>query len=63
MDFESGGEGYYFSGGKYIPITWEKPEAGAPFAYRTMDGEPVTFGRGSTFVCVTSDETSVIEIG
>lgn len=63
VDFESGGEGYFFSGGKYIPITWEKPEVGAPFEYRDENGELVTFGVGSTFVCVTSDETSVIEIG
>ena len=63
VDFESGGEGYFFSGGKYIPITWEKPEEGAPFEYRDENGELVTFGVGSTFVCVTSDETSVIEIG
>ncbi len=62
VDFESGGEGYYFSGGKYIPIQWSREE-GEQIEYTDMDGNPLTFGVGSTFVCVTSDETSIIEIG
>jgi len=44
------GSGWYASGGKMIPIKWEKGSKYAPFKYYTEDGSPLELGRGKTYV-------------
>jgi hypothetical protein len=46
------GTGYYFTRGRYIPITWERTDAGGVFTYRTADGSPLLLNPGRTMVCV-----------
>lgn len=56
------GEGYYFCGGKYIPITWQKEKYNSEIRYFDETGEELTFARGQTFVsCVTGSADVVIE--
>ncbi len=49
---EGTGTGYYITGGKYIPITWEKPTADSAITYFGADGEPLMVNRGKTFVSI-----------
>ncbi len=50
------GQGYFACGGQIIPIKWNRSSVNAPFAYTDMDGEPLTFGVGRTYVAVTDDD-------
>ncbi len=34
-----------------IPITWEKGGANEQLRYFTQDGQPLTLGRGKSYVC------------
>ncbi|MBD5133058.1 MAG: DUF3048 domain-containing protein [Clostridiales bacterium] len=47
----SSGEGWFACGGKVIPITWEKGSADQQIRYFTQDGQPLTLGRGKSYVC------------
>ncbi len=44
------GDGWFACGGKYIPITWEKTDRNSPITYATLDGTPVVFGQGNSYV-------------
>lgn len=56
----SSGRGYFACGGKMIPITWEKGAAADQLRYYTEDGQPLTLGRGRSFVCIIPTSQSVI---
>lgn len=45
------GKGWFACGGKIIPITWEKGGAEQQLRYFTEDGQPLTLGRGRSYVC------------
>ena len=45
------GKGWFACGGKIIPITWEKGGADKQLRYFTEDGQPLTLGRGNSYVC------------
>lgn len=45
------GEGYYFTDGKYVPITWEKADDYAPVHYYYEDGTEVALNQGQTWIC------------
>ena len=45
------GEGMYFSGGKYIDITWSRSSTSEPFSFKTSDGSALTMLPGVTYVC------------
>jgi hypothetical protein len=44
------GEGWYASGGKIVPITWEKKAREEPIHFFTEDGEPLFMNRGKTYI-------------
>ncbi|MBQ9827318.1 MAG: DUF3048 domain-containing protein [Lachnospiraceae bacterium] len=46
------GDGYYFSDGKYIPITWEKKDENDITRFYTMDGEPLKLNMGKTYIAL-----------
>lgn len=49
----SAGRGWFACGGKMIPIRWEKGGPDSQFRYFAENGEPLTLGRGRSYVCVT----------
>ena len=48
------GKGYYFTNGKYIPITWERKSTGksVKMVYYTKDGSTLTINPGKTYIGV-----------
>ena len=48
----SSGEGWFACGGRIIPIKWEKGSPESQFRYFTGDGQPLTLGRGKSFVAI-----------
>lgn len=48
----SSGEGWFTCGGSIRPITWEKGGADKPLRYYDEFGQPLTLGRGKTYVCI-----------
>lgn len=52
FDFASGGEGYFACGGKIIPITWSNASDSSPLTYKTLDGEDLQIGVGSTYIAL-----------
>ncbi len=59
VDLSSGGEGYFACGGKLVEITWTKSAPDGQLRYYTLDGQPVVFGVGTTYVNIVPLETSV----
>lgn len=48
----SSGNGWYACGGRLVPITWEKGARDEQLRYYTADGQPLTLGRGKSYVCI-----------
>ena len=46
------GDGFYFSEGKYIPITWEKTDDEDITRFYTMDGEDLSINVGKTYIAL-----------
>ena len=46
------GNGYYVSGGFYIPITWEKKSHKDQTVYKYMDGTELKVNDGNTFILI-----------
>ncbi|MBQ5783058.1 MAG: DUF3048 domain-containing protein [Oscillospiraceae bacterium] len=44
------GEGYYFYGGRYIPVKWEKGAPENPLYINDLDGNPIEINVGKTYV-------------
>ena len=58
------GDGYYFTQGGYVEITWKKSGVDTPIKLYDTDGNELMINRGKTFfqVCTTSmRDTTVIE--
>ncbi len=55
----SSGNGYFACGGKMIPITWQKGKAKEQLRYFTSDGQPLTLGRGKSYVAIIPLSRSV----
>ena len=53
------GAGYYACGGKYIEITWSRESNSSQFVYKTADGLPLVFGRGSSYISIISESANV----
>jgi len=51
----SGGNGYYITNGKTIPITWTKDKDGSAAHYYDASGNEITLNQGKTWVCVVQD--------
>ena len=54
------GEGFFFTKGKYVPITWEKESYNSEIKYYTLDGQPLVVSRGQTFVSVVTTTADVV---
>lgn len=55
----SSGKGWFACGGRMIPINWEKGAAENQFQYTTETGDPLTLGRGKSYVCVIPTSKTV----
>ena len=51
---DSGREGYYITGGKAIPVTWEKTSDTDPTRYYDKDDNEITINTGKTCLLYTS---------
>jgi len=49
------GKGYYARDGKIIPIQWSRESNSAHYVYTDLDGNPISFGVGKTYVAITPD--------
>ena len=58
-EFTNGGEGYFACGGKIIPMKWTCDGDKEPFRFFTLDGEPLPFGAGNTYIAITDPAGSV----
>ncbi len=59
-DFVAGGEGYFACGGKLIPMQWHCDSEDSPFYFTTLDGEPLDFGVGNTYIAVAAVGSPVV---
>lgn len=59
VDLSSGGAGYFACGGQVIGITWSKEYPSGQLIYRDLNGKPLTFGVGHTYVNVVPLECTV----
>lgn len=59
-DFVAGGEGYFATGGKIIPIVWSCDGEDQPFRFTTLDGEELQLNVGNTYIAITQPEFSLI---
>lgn len=59
VDLSSGGTGYFACGGKVIDLTWSKSYPDGQLHYKDLDGNPITFGVGRTYVCVVPTNSQV----
>ncbi len=55
------GAGYFFCGGKYVPITWHRDGLGQQFYYTLADGSDLTLGIGKTYVGVVPTGNYTLE--
>ena len=49
------GEGYYARDGKIIPIKWSRENNSAKYVYTDLEGNPISFGIGKTYVAIVPD--------
>ena len=52
VDYSAGGEGYYFSRGRYEKITWQKGDLYDDFVFNTEDGSELTLNTGKSYLAV-----------
>ncbi len=52
----SGGSGYYFYGGNYLKITWEKGAPELPLTIKDENGEIFNINTGKTYIGVVNSE-------
>ena len=53
------GTGYFSCNGQLVPIKWSRASVNDPFTYTLENGNPVTFGVGSTYVAVVPTNATV----
>jgi len=55
-DFDlSSGNGYYFTGGNYTPVTWSKDGDEAPLKVTGADGKELAVAPGKSYIAVVSN--------
>lgn len=59
VDLSSGGTGYFACGGKVIDLTWSKSYPDGQLHYKDLDGNPIAFGVGRTYVCIVPTNSQV----
>ncbi len=53
--YDGGGEGYYFSQGRYDKLHWEKPAWNENFIFTKEDGSELVVNTGKTYLAVIRD--------
>lgn len=53
---EDGGEGWYVSQGRIIPITWSKPGPNSPITVYNENGTEVQVNRGRSYICIVDND-------
>ncbi len=53
---EDGGEGWYVSGGRIVPITWDKPSPNDPIVVYNENGEELEVNRGRSYICIVDND-------
>ena len=59
VDLDGTGTGYFACGGKVIDILWSKERPGGQFHYTDLDGNPIVFGRGKTYVNIVPTDAEI----
>lgn len=59
VDLSSGGTGYFACGGKVVDLTWSKDYPDGQLHYNTLDGTPIVFGTGRTYVCIVPLDSKI----
>lgn len=61
LDFSylKGGDGYFITNGKAIPITWSKKDDYSPTRYFALDGTEISLNTGKTMVCIVEQGDSI----
>jgi len=54
------GDGYFFHGGRQIPIIWTRENEHAPFIYYLDDDAPLHFGVGRTYINIIRQNARVV---
>ena len=58
-----GGEGWYVSQGRIVPVTWTKNSTNDPIIVYNIDGDEVEVNRGRSYICIVDrdmqDQTSI----
>lgn len=54
------GEGFFFCGGKSVPILWSKADRNSPFVYTLTDGSPLVLGQGKSYICVINQRSGKV---
>ena len=52
-------EGYYFTNGKAIPVSWKKTSDYEPTKYYDADGNEVEINTGKTMICIVKDGDTI----
>ena len=56
------GQGTYFCGGTFLPIQWSKKDKNSPYVYTTVEGAPLKFEQGTSYICVMDPHKSKLTI-
>ena len=59
IDVVGKGQGYYFNGGKYIPIEWEKVDGYSATKYYDLEGQEILLNPGITWIQIIPLSTDV----
>lgn len=64
VDLVGSGKGFYACGGKYVDIVWSKKSPDDQFVYTLQDGNPVVFGRGTSYINIigTAAEAKIEDV-
>lgn len=59
VDLSSGGTGYFACGGQAIDLLWSKDYPDGQLFYTDLEGDPIIFGTGRTYVCIVPLDSQV----
>ena len=55
VNYQAGGEGYYFSRGGWVHVTWHKGDYSSPMTLRTDDGAELRVNPGKSYFSIVRD--------
>ncbi len=60
MEFDTvgNGTGKYFTGGKYVDITWSKADLGSPSLFYDGNGDQLAMNPGKTCICIITTDSA-----